>query len=152
MPKSFLFERSFNVNTNFLSWASATTGEGSFAGIDDPSLLHYVGFDEILSPDDEVIIPVALFAGQTVNIDVDFGMKTVGDSIDLQAIIVDAFGNAVRQDDSGALDDGSVDPFDPNFSFTASTTGLYFLVIDEFRNNYAGDFEFENDGEDTGSF
>lgn len=152
MAKTFLFERSFNVNTNFLSWASATPGAGSFDGVDDPSQLTYIGFDDIRAPDDFVIIPVAIFAGQEITIDVDFGAKPGDDSIDLRAIVINASGAAVTQDDSGTSDLGSVSNLDPNFKFTATKTGVYFLALTDWQNNYAGEFEFENDGTGVGSF
>lgn len=152
MAASFLFEHSFNVNSNFLSWAGATTGAGGFQGIANTARLHYVANDAILTTDDEVVIAVALFAGQEITVDVDFGNNAGDNSIDLEAWIIDSNGNFVSQDDSGALDPGSSSIFDPNFSFTATTSGLYFIALSHWVNNYQGNFTFEDDGTDTGDF
>lgn len=152
MATSFLFEQSFTIAGSFLSWASATTGAGSFQGINDPNLLHYVAVSSITGPDDEVVIPVSMFAGQTITVDVDFGAAGGDDPVDLEAWVIDADGNFVSQDDSGTLDPGSTSVLDPNFSFTATETGVYFIALSQWLNNYIGDFEFENDGGDVGTF
>ena len=152
MPTSFLFEHSFNIANNFLSWGAATSGSGGFQGINDPTQLHFVSNDAISTGDDEVVIAVAMFAGQTINVDVDFGNGGGDDPIDLRGFVIDANGAFITQDDSGTLDPGSVSVFDPNFSFTATTSGVYFIALSHWVNNYNGDFQFENDGTDTGTF
>ena len=149
MPTSFLFEHSFNIANNFLSWGAATSGSGGFQGINDPTQLHFVSNDAISTGDDEVVIAVAMFAGQTINVDVDFGNGGGDDPIDLRGFVIDSNGAFITQDDSGTLDPGSVSVFDPNFSFTATTSGVYFIALSHWVNNYNGDFQFENDGTDN---
>jgi Ca2+-binding RTX toxin-like protein len=51
------------------------------------------------------------------------------------------------------FDVGSSDPFDPFLAFTATKSGIYFLAVSHFANDYIDDaFAFDNGGDDGGSY
>ena len=130
-----------------LTLAGASTGAGAFSGIDRPTRVHLVGSYTLDSVRQTAYVPLALAAGQTVALDVDF---TPGN---LRLYVLDSSGIVVGQnDDAGLIDDGSPGTFDPHLVFGPPRGGIFYIVVTSFDNAYLGNWQFENDGTVTGGF
>lgn len=130
-----------------LTFANATTGAGSFDGIDKPGLSHFVGSGTLTAANQILYVPLALRKGQTVTFDADF---TPGD---LRLFVIDAKGVlAGENDNSGTADDGSPGTNDPKLQFTALASGVYFIALTGSGRDYLGDFQFSSGSARIGTF
>ena len=155
------------TNDDFASWTVFSTGDNTpQADINDPAHFSAVGSDgsassplatDIAFPDDRDIVTIALHAGQQVTFDIDYGVGA-SSSIDLAVFLVDANGRVVaRNDDPPAGDPGSTEVSgidrDPLLTFTAQTTGVYYLTVSQYTDSYIdGAFTFDDGGTATGDY
>ena len=150
MPGSFQFSSAFTTGS-FVSQTGLRTGAGN--GIDNPSLFSSIGGEFLLNVNDAAIASVALQAGQTLNLDVDFGSSNNIDPINTQMWIVDATGKIVASNNNSAADLGSTGNADPKLQYMASQPGMFFVVVAQKDNDYIDQsFGFDNGGTDTGVF
>ena len=150
MPGTFQFVSTFSSDS-ILSQARATNGPG--VGIDDTTLASLLGGSFHFNDDQASITSVALSAGETVSLDVDFGGAGGIDNIDTRMYVIDSFGNVVANVGNSPVDVGSTSSQDPKLDFTAATAGVYFIAIVQTSNSYVnGTFEFSGGGTDGGDF
>ena len=150
MPGTFNFGSTFSSDY-IISQGRASTGAGT--GIDNAALDTMLGADFHFNPDDVSISGVALRAGASVALDVDYGGAGGIDNIDTRLYVIDRFGAIVASVDNSALDVGSASGRDPKLSFTAATTGVYYVVVAHRLNLYLDNtFGFNNGGTDGGDF
>jgi Ca2+-binding RTX toxin-like protein len=98
---------------------------------------------------------VTIGAGETITIDIDFGIHPIGSDADLMVILLDANGNPVaNNDDHGILDPGSQNTWDSYLTYTNNTgsTQTFTIVFQEFGddNNFEGGETFVADISVTG--
>lgn len=150
MPGSFTFRDTFTTES-FLSQTSLTKGAGT--GIDDDTLFSAQGGAFTFDKNAINVTSIALQAGQTLKLDVDFGAKNGINAIDTELWVVDAFGKLAASNDVSSADAGSANANDAKLDFTAAAHGLYFIVVTQRNNDYIdGTFGFDNGGSDTGVF
>ena len=150
MPGSFDFLSTF-TSDNVLAQTAMSQGTGS--GIDTPNRFSALGGAFTFNNNEANIVPVAVFAGQTLRLDVDFGSSNNIDPINTELWLVDAFGNVLATNDNASADLGSTGVQDPRLSYTAAATGLVYVVVVQRDNNYLdGEFRFDGNGSDTGVF
>ena len=150
MPGSFVFNTVF-TSDNFISQTGLSAGAGT--GIDDPTLFSAIGGAFNFDNNDVRIASIAVLAGQTINLDVDFGSSNNIDTINTEIWLVDANGNIVATNDTSTADSGSTGTADPKLSYTSAQTGMLFAIVAQRGNDYIdGTFGFDNGGFDTGVF
>ena len=150
MPGTFQFANTFSSDS-ILSQARATSGAG--VGIDDPALYSLLGASFHFDPNQASITSVALRAGATVKLDLDFGGAGGIDNIDTRLCVIDSLGNIVANINNSAVDAGSTSGLDPRLSFTAATTGVFYIAVVHQANAYVnGTFGFNGGGTDGGDF
>jgi Ca2+-binding RTX toxin-like protein len=150
MPGSYSFSNLYSSG-NFLSQTQFSTGAG--LGIDFPVQFWAQGASFHFGNNDVRIVPVALRAGQTINLDLDYGVGGI-DNIDPRITIVNSSGTAVSTISSSAsLDNGTVNVSDPRGTFTAAVTGMYFIAVSHQANVYVNNsFKHNNAGTDGGDY
>ncbi len=150
MPGTFSFSGNFD-EADIVSQAAFTKGTGP--GIDDPTRFSVQGADFLFHNNDVSIIGIALYAGQTIHLDVDYGSGGIA-SFNSELWVIDTDGTLrVSNNNSGTTDNGSTSLADSSLDFTASTTGVYFIAASQKDNNYVdGTFGFDNNGTDGGDF
>ena len=111
MPGSFVFASEFTTE-NFLSQTQLSKGTGN--GIDNPNRFHALGGAFTFDDNAANIVSVALLPGQTMNLDVDFGLSNNVDTINTEIRVIDALGKEVAFNDTAAgADVGSPTTGDP---------------------------------------
>lgn len=153
MAGSFSFSSNRFDTSDVLSQTRLSKGD-STGTINNPAHFSAIAAGQAIDvPDDRDIFAMAMTAGQTFTFDIDFGAN-FGNSIDLEIDIVDSSGNLVaRNDDGGVFDPGSNSTLDPLLTFTAATTGVYFIAVKHHPDDYREDrFDFNNGGSDTGDY
>ena len=79
MPGNFIFGEEFDTDT-FISQTELSDGSGT--GIDDPNSFSAQGGAFTFNNNDANITLIALLAGQTLKLDVDFGSDNNIDTMD----------------------------------------------------------------------
>lgn len=151
MPGAFILSSQFGGTATF-SQAIATKGSG--VGIDESNQFTVRGASFHFSNNQASIVAVGLYAGQTINLDVDYGATSGIDSISTELWVIERNGALVASNDTAAsTDDGSTSTNDPRLSFTAAVTGVYFIAVTQAGNDYVdGTFSFDGGGVDSGDF
>jgi serralysin len=153
MPSSFnITSQGFETNT-YLGGEKLTSGAGP--GVNDPSSYSAIAIGQTISAPFQVdLIPITLVSGQTYTFDIDDGAGDgAGQSFDSVINIIDARGHQVGFGDDALLDPGSVSTADSLLSFTATTTGVYFIAVRVFGNGYEDNgFEFGTGASTTGDY
>lgn len=154
MARSFDFSSSLLEAGTFLSLADLSKGSGW--GIDNANRFSAVAASQSIEAAFDVdVFAIALREGQSYRFD---GDRARGDSqfIDVQLDVIDFRGNLVRTDDDGARDDrGANDDFlfDPNLNFTPDKSGIYFVAVRHFANDYVdGGHAWERVSATTGDY
>jgi Ca2+-binding RTX toxin-like protein len=153
MAGSFSFSSDYFGTFDILSQTKLSTG-GPGGQINNPAHFSAIAAGQAIDfSDDRDIFAMAMTDGQSFTFDIDFAAN-FGNHVDVEIDIVDSSGNLVAtNDDGGVLDPGSSSPLDPLFTFTASQTGLYFVVVKHAPNDYLdGRFDFDNGGSGTGNY
>lgn len=153
MAGSFSFSSDRFGTFDVLSQTRLSTGDAT-GTVNNPAHFSAIAAGQDIDfADDRDIFAMAMTAGQSFTFDIDFG-AAFGNSIDLEIDIVDSLGNLVASnDDGGVLDPGSSSTLDPLLTFTPTQTGVYFIVVKHFPDDYRdGRFDFDNGGTDTGDY
>lgn len=150
MPGVFSFSSNFD-EASIIPQTDFTKGSGP--GIDNSTQFSVHGAEFFLQNNDVGIVAVPLYAGQTIHLDVDYGIGGIN-SIDTKLMVIDAEGSRLAvNNNTGTTDAGSTALADPRMDFTASTTGVYFVAVMQKDNGYIdGSYQFSNHGTDTGDF
>ena len=140
MPLTFSFDASTLTSAGYLGRADLSTG--SHPGLDYPTYFSGVAPSQSIATSGGVdVFSMTLVAGETYKFDIDSGL------IDLELDIINQAGLRVANSDNYG---GGIDPF---LSFTATTTGTYFVAVHHASNNYVdGSFRFEGTPGPTGSY
>lgn len=151
MPGTFGFSNGFTSN-NFIPLTSLSKGAAS--GIDNPGFYSALGGSFLLNPNHIAVAPIAIQQGHVLRLDLDFGNSNNIDAADFEIRLIDAQGDQVAFNDTGAsTDSGSPTTVDPKLQFTAPSSGLYYVVVTQKENDYIdGSFNFDNGGTDGGVF
>ena len=154
MPTVFSFDESELEFTTFIGGADLTTGSGH--GIDLTTRFSALAPDQSIGGSFDVdVFAITMIAGVTYRFDVDGGR---GDSqfIDMELDIIAGDGRLVRSEDDGFREDlGSSDFFelDPFINFTPDTTGVYYIALHHFQNNYLnGEWDWTSANNTTGDY
>jgi len=153
MAGSFSFSSDRFGSFDVLSQTRLKTGDPT-GTVNNPAHFSAIAAGQAIDfADDRDIFAMAMTAGQSFTFDIDFGANS-GNSIDLEIDIVDSLGNLVASNDNGGvLDPGSSSTLDPLLTFTAPDTGVYFIVVKHFPDDYRENrFDFDNEGSDTGDY
>ena len=153
MAGSFSFSSDYFGTYDTLSQTRFSTG-GPGEQINNTADFSVIAAGQAIDyPDDRDIFAMAMSEGQTFTFDIDFAAN-FGSHVNLEVDIVDSTGNLVATNDNGGvLDPGSSSALDPLFTFTASQTGVYFVVVKHAPNDYLdGRFDFDEGGSDTGTY
>ena len=143
MPTQFTFNGYSFTSPTFLSRANMTKGTGP--GVNDPlQFSSYTPTQTISRPGEVDMFAITLVAGQTYTFDVDNGYGDYS-SIDLQLDVINQAGSLVATSDNPTTTER-----DPLLSFTATTTGTYYVAVHHASNDYvAGSFRFAGTGTST---
>lgn len=146
MSTSFTFNAGSIATAGLLERANMTTGAGP--GVNDPTQFSAYTPSQTIGAAGEVdIFAITLIAGQTYSFDIDNGYGDVG-SIDLQLDVINQAGLLVATSDNATSTDR-----DPLLSFTATTSGTYYVAVHHADNDYLnGSFRFEGVGGGTGDY
>jgi Ca2+-binding RTX toxin-like protein len=152
MAGSFSFSQDNFTSSELLRLTIFSTGAAP--GTNNPALPSATATGFYDGTNDEDIFAMAMNAGTTYTFDIDDGAGDgagVNGAVDLQVTIIDAFGNQVAtNDDGGVTDNGSLSGLDSLLTFNPSTSGVYFVAITQFANDYANDtFDYNNTGGDS---
>jgi Ca2+-binding RTX toxin-like protein len=153
MSGSFSFGSNLFSTAVELDWWQMSTGD-STGLVNNSADFSVVSNTQLIDPAlDKDIFALALVAGQTVTFDVDQGAGGAS-SVDTEINIVDATGALVASgDDSASLDAGSISILDPLLTFTAATSGIYFISVADYRTDYInGSFTFGGGTAATGDY
>lgn len=153
MAGSFSFSSDYFGTFDTLSQTRFSTG-GPGGQINNTAHFSAIAAGHAIDyADDRDIFAMAMTKGQSFTFDIDFGAG-FGNSVDVEIDIVDSTGNLVATNDNGGvLDPGSSSTLDPLFTFTASNTGVYFVVVKHAPDDYHnGRFDFDDGGSDTGGY
>ncbi len=136
MAGTFGFSQETLTAVDFVPWTVFSTGDAS-GTVNNPAEFAAIASGAIDAQGDRDVVAIALHAGQTVSFDIDFGYAAAEGAVDTRIALVDNLGRTVAEsDDSSPTDNGSESEYDPRFTFTATTTGLYYLAVSQFSDNY----------------
>jgi Ca2+-binding RTX toxin-like protein len=146
MPTPFTFN-GYNFNgPAFLNRGNMTKGSGP--GVNDPlQFSAYTPSQTISTPGEVDMFAMTLVAGQTYTFDIDNGYGGAA-PIDLQLDIINQAGTLVATQDNPSSTER-----DPLLTFTATTTGTYYIAVHHASNDYVnGSFKFAGTGGGTGDY
>ena len=150
-----LSEATDGLGNNVLSGAQdiarAAFGAESNSDLGNDALPS-VSISGIISPNtDQDLFKVELQAGETIYIDIDYGMP----DIDTVLTFYDALGNVVAQNDddwSSASGSGSVYGYDSYIAYTVPTSGVYYIGVTSYG-DFPGDGAIQDySGYDSGDY
>lgn len=146
MPSSFGFDASSIPTAPLLE--RGLFSKGTAPGVNDPNQYSAVALNQAIVTYGGVdLFQMTLVAGQTYTFDVDNGYGDAS-SIDLRLDLINQAGSLVAFSDNPSSADR-----DPLLTFTAATTGIYYVAIHQTGNNYVdGSFAFAGTGNDTGDY
>jgi serralysin len=153
MSGTFNFSSDFFFGAAALDWRQMSTGD-STGLVNNSAHFSVVSNTQLIdSPLDKDMFAIALVAGQTVTFEVDRGGNDAL-PVDTEINIVDATGAlVVSDDDSASLDAGSSSTVDPLLTFTAATSGIYYITVADYRTDYLnGSFTFDGGTAATGDY
>ena len=140
MPYAYDLSRDFDSD-RYVSWALTDAGEGVFAPLIDsnPGGYHLIGHGEIGSADDYLVVPISLYSGQSLVLDIITGFGGF-DPAAVEIAVVDALGNSIQEFDwTGAT---------TSSAFSAPSSGLYYVVVHDQSGDYTSNFNvFPGNGE-----
>jgi Ca2+-binding RTX toxin-like protein len=123
----------FDLEASADTW---TTGENQMFG--DSSIPHTTVMAEATIGQAEYY-SVAVGAGETLTVDIDFGMYSdIGSPRDLVVEVRDALGNILASDDDSATSnggEGSVSSLDSYLTYTAASAGTYYISVHPFASS-----------------